>query len=151
MRILGLDIGDKRTGVALSDPLGLTAQGLGFIEATGVDSLVEKVARLVKEREVSTVVVGLPRNMDGSLGERAARSSKVARRLKEAAGVDVVLWDERLTTCQAERVLIDADLSRRRRKEVVDMTAAVLMLQAYLDRLRAEERNEKPHEETTMD
>ncbi|NPV70722.1 MAG: Holliday junction resolvase RuvX [Firmicutes bacterium] len=137
MRILALDVGDRRTGVALSDPLGLTAQGLCVIEASGVRSLVEQAAALIREHEVSRVVVGVPLNMDGSAGERALKSRKVIEMLRSRAGVEVDPWDERLTTLQAERTLIEADVSRRRRKEVIDKMSAVLILQAYLDRTRA--------------
>ena len=134
--MLALDVGDRRTGVALSDPLGITAQGLCVIEAEGVRSLVERVVPLVQAHEVTRVVVGVPLNMDGTTGERALKSRKVVELLKQSAGVEVDEWDERLTTSQAERTLIEADVSRRRRREVVDKMSAVLILQAYLDRMR---------------
>ncbi len=136
-RIIGLDVGDKRTGVALSDPSETMALGLCVIEAEGIKALVKRVKDIAAEHEAARIVVGLPLNMDGSSGERARRSLKVARKLRDETGLEVMTWDERLTTVQAERVLLEADLSRSRRKRVIDKMSAVLMLQGYLDRHRA--------------
>ncbi len=134
MRILGLDLGDKRIGVALSDPLGWTAQGLAVIAgAGGTRSDLRRIKELAAKHEVEKVVVGLPLNMDGSAGPRAEKARLFAERLAGALGMPVVLWDERLTTAQAERLLIEADMKRAGRRKVIDKMAAVLILQNYLD------------------
>ncbi|MDD4334782.1 MAG: Holliday junction resolvase RuvX [Desulfotomaculaceae bacterium] len=134
MRVLGLDLGDKRIGVALSDPLGWTAQGLAVIAgAGGAKSNIRRIREIAEEHEVEKVVVGLPLNMDGSAGPRAEKARAFAGRLAGALGLPVELWDERLTTVQAERLLIKADIKRARRRQVIDKMAAVLILQNYLD------------------
>lgn len=133
MRILGLDLGDKRIGVALSDPLGWTAQGLSVLRSTGVRGDIRKIKELVTQHEVSKVVVGLPLNMDGSAGPRAEKARVFARRLGQVLELPVELWDERLTTVEAERLLIQADMRRAGRRQVIDKMAAVLILQNYLD------------------
>ncbi len=133
-RFLGLDFGDKTIGVALSDGLGLTAQGIETIRRQGETKDLARLAALVEENAVTGFVVGLPKNMDGSLGERAQASEKFARFLTERfPGKQVVMWDERLTTVAAQKMLIEADVSRQKRKKVVDKLAAVLILQGYLD------------------
>jgi len=137
-RIMALDVGDRRTGVALSDPLGITAQGLCVVEAAGPASLVKQVREIAVRKEVGLIVVGLPLNMDGSTGDRARKVLGVMDALREDTGLEVVPWDERLTTMEAERVLIGLDVSRRRRKKVIDMNSATLILQGYLDRLNRE-------------
>lgn len=132
MRILGLDLGDKRIGVALSDPLGWTAQGLSVIHSKGARGDIRQIKELVTQHEVNKVVVGLPLNMDGSAGPRAEKARAFARRLGQVLGLPVELWDERLTTVEAERLLIQADM-RRAGRMVIDKMAAVLILQNYLD------------------
>ncbi len=132
-RILALDIGRKRIGLAVSDPLGLTAQGLGVLERKGRESDLAHLVEVAREYKVQEILVGLPRHMDGRLGAQAEEILDLARALGQALGVPVATWDERLSTKEAERVLIAADLSRRRRRQVVDKLAAVLILQAYLD------------------
>ncbi|MCR4397365.1 MAG: Holliday junction resolvase RuvX [Firmicutes bacterium] len=135
---MALDIGDRRTGVAVSDELGITAQGLCVIEARETDSLVGRVMELAARHNVGLIVLGLPLNMNGTAGERAEKVKMVASRLRERADVEVGFWDERLTTVQANRALLEADLGRKRRKRAVDVAAAVLVLQAFLDRRRGE-------------
>jgi putative Holliday junction resolvase len=132
-RILGLDMGEKRIGLAVSDPLGITAQGLEVWTRRGRQEDLDHILAIAREYEVKQIVVGLPRHMDGRPGDAAADILKFARELGESLGAGVTPWDERLTTAAAERLLIQADVSRRRRRQVVDQVAAVLILQSYLD------------------
>lgn len=133
-RILALDVGTKRIGLAVSDPLGLTAQGLGVLERKDWDRDLARLVEIARPYQVREVLVGLPRHMDGRLGEQAEEILALARALAEALGAQVATWDERLTTVEAERLLIQADMSRGKRRRVVDKVAASLILQAYLDR-----------------
>jgi putative holliday junction resolvase len=130
---MGLDLGDRRIGVAVSDELGWTAQGVGVVERHRDGRELEEIERLVREREVSEIVVGLPRNMDGSIGPRGEICIAFADMLRGKLQLPVHLWDERLTTAAAERTLLEADVSRRKRRQVVDKLAATLILQHYLD------------------
>lgn len=132
VRILGLDIGDKRIGIALSDELALTAQALEVVERRKGKEL-ERLRSLVEQYKVGIVVVGLPRNMDGSLGPQGKKVLAFAAELQRELPASVVLWDERLTTVEAAKHLIRADTSRTRRKQVIDKVAAALILQSYLD------------------
>ena len=135
MRILALDLGEKRIGVAASDELLLTAQGLCVLASKGTVKDLGQVADLIRNQAVSTVVLGLPRNMDGSIGPMAEKVREFGRLLQEQhPDVPVEYWDERLTTAGAQRMLIGADMSRLKRRQVVDKVAAVLILQGYLDR-----------------
>ena len=136
-RILGLDVGSKTVGVAVSDPFGWTAQGLEIIrineakEKFGLDRLGE----IINEYEVARVVIGLPKNMDGTIGERAEASIAYGELVIEQFNLPVEYEDERLTTAQANRMMIEeGDLSRRKRKKVIDKIAAMMILQNYLDR-----------------
>jgi putative Holliday junction resolvase len=133
IRILGLDVGEKRIGLAVSDALGITAQGLGVLARQGGEADLQLLEAVARDYRVQEIVVGVPRHLDGGLGQLAPMILKLAQALGEALGVPVIPWDERLTTMEAERVLLQADLSRRRRRRVVDQLAAVLILQAYLD------------------
>lgn len=133
MRILGLDYGDKRIGVALSDAFGWTAQGLEMIERKREGDEFRRIAELVKEHEVEAVVVGLPKNMNGTIGPRGEICMAFAEELRQTLSMPVHLWDERLTTVAAERTLLEADVSRKKRKQVIDKMAAALLLQNYLD------------------
>ena len=133
IRILALDVGTKRIGLAVSDPLGITAQGLEVLTRKDRASDLERLVQVAREWRVQLVVVGLPRHMDGRLGSSAPQILELVEILQKALGVEVVTWEERLTTAEAERVLIQADLSRRRRRQVIDQLAAVLILQNYLD------------------
>ncbi|ANU25599.1 Holliday junction resolvase RuvX [Planococcus versutus] len=135
MRIMGLDVGSKTVGVAISDPMGWTAQG---IETVKINEAIEefgmaRLGELIKQYEVTEAVVGYPKNMNNSIGPRAEASERFAELLKEAYSIPVVLWDERLTTSAAEKMLISADVSRKNRKKVIDKMAAVMILQGYLD------------------
>jgi putative holliday junction resolvase len=133
VRILALDVGRKRIGLAVSDPLGLTAQGLGVLERKDWDRDMTRLLEIARPYRVKEVLVGLPRHMNGRLGEQAEEILVLARALGEALGAKVATWDERLSTVEAERLLISADMSRSRRRRVVDQVAATLILQAYLD------------------
>jgi putative Holliday junction resolvase len=133
VRILALDVGHKRIGLAVSDPLGFTAQGLGILQRQGRESDLARLLEMAREYQVQEILVGLPRHMDGRLGSQADDILELANALGEALGVPVTTWDERLSSKEAERVLIAADVSRRRRRQVLDKLAAVLILQAYLD------------------
>jgi putative Holliday junction resolvase len=133
VRIMGLDLGEKTIGVAMSDPLRITAQGVQVIRRSKNE--MEELARLIHEYEVKEIVLGYPRNMNGTLGERAKLTEAFAERLKKQFALQVKLWDERLSTVGASRALLEADLSRAKRKKVIDKMAAVFILQGYLDSL----------------
>lgn len=132
-RVMGLDYGERRIGVALSDPLGLTAQPLVTVERTSLDADLGVLADLVREHDVRRVVIGLPLSLKGERGERARAAEGFGRRLARASGVPVEAWDERLTSVQAERALLEGDMRRSRRREVIDRAAAMLILQSWLD------------------
>lgn len=132
MRILALDLGDRRVGVALSDPLGLTAQGLPTLERRSRKALIEAVRTLVERHGVERIVVGLPMNMDGTMGPRAREALAFAEKLGEAVGVAVDTWDERLTTVAAERALTEGRVAKSKRRGLVDRIAAQLILEGYL-------------------
>ncbi|MGG7077327.1 Holliday junction resolvase RuvX [Clostridium sardiniense] len=135
MRILGLDVGQKTVGVAISDPLGFTAQGITTIRRTKKSEDVEAVKRICNEYSVETIVIGLPKNMDGSIGFAGEKIQEFSELLKEAIDLEIVFWDERLTTVAAHRAMLEADLSRGKRKKIVDKVAATFILQGYLDRI----------------
>ena len=134
MRTMGLDVGSKTIGVAISDPLGITAQGFEVIRRKGIEKDFARLSELINEKEVDTIIVGLPKNMDGSLGPQSDIVMEFISLLKERFDMPVEMWDERLTTVAAEKMLISADVTRARRKKVIDKMAAVLILQGYLDR-----------------
>jgi len=133
-RILGLDVGEKRIGLAVSDPLGITAQGLEVLIRKDRESDLARLLEVGRKYGVRQIVVGLPRHMDGRPGKMAQDILELAQTLGEALDATVIPWDERLTSAEANRLLIQADVSRRRRRQVVDQMAAVLILQGYLDR-----------------
>ncbi len=138
MRIMGLDYGSKTVGVSISDPLGITAQGIETIERKMENKLRQTLARiqqLAEEYEVEKVVVGLPKHMNNDIGERAEKSLEFAEMVKKRTGLEVVMWDERLTTASAERTLIESNVRREDRKKYIDKIAAVFILQGYLDAL----------------
>lgn len=138
MRVMGLDYGSKTVGVAISDPLGITAQGIETITRKEENKLRKTLARieeLVKEYEVETIVLGLPKNMNNTMGERAEKSMEFKAMLERRIGVPVILWDERLTTASAERTLMESGVRREDRKKYLDKIAAVFILQGYLDSL----------------
>lgn len=138
-KILGLDVGSKTVGVAISDLMGWTAQGLDTLrineelEDFGIDQLVA----IIKEHNVGSVVIGLPKNMNNSIGFRGEASLKYKELLKESLpDIEIIMWDERLSTMAAERSLLEADVSRQKRKKVIDKMAAVFILQGYLDSIQ---------------
>nr|WP_227016709.1 Holliday junction resolvase RuvX [Sinanaerobacter chloroacetimidivorans] len=141
MKMIALDVGDKTIGVALSDELLITAQGLMTIERVGIRKDIDKVINLIKEHNCNTVVIGLPKNLNGTDSIQTEKVYEFRKMLENkmrstgVKGIDIVYQDERFTTVIAEKILIEADLSRKKRKEVIDKQAAVVILQGYLDRL----------------
>ncbi|HEX7063788.1 MAG TPA: Holliday junction resolvase RuvX [Bacillales bacterium] len=135
MRVIGLDVGTKTIGVAVSDEMGWTAQGIETIPRDSSDtrSGFDRLRDLINKYDAQALVVGFPKNMDGSVGPRAEACRQFAEQAEEAFRLPVSLWDERLTTMAAEKILISADMSRKKRKKVVDKMAASLILQGYLD------------------
>lgn len=143
MRIMGLDFGSKTVGVAMSDPLLITAQGLEIIRRKEENKLRQTLARieaLIMEYQVEKIVLGLPKNMNDSQGERAEKTEEFREMLIRRTGLEVVLWDERLTTVAADRIMMEAGVRRENRKEYVDSIAASLILQGYLDFLEHEKQ-----------
>lgn len=132
-RILGLDFGERRIGVALSDPLGVTAQPLTTLERTSWKSDLGRIRELVREHRVGRIVVGMPLGMDGGRNDRVRSTEEFIVRLRGATEMPVDSWDERLTTVQAERAMLEGDVSRARRRRAIDRLAAVIILQSYLD------------------
>lgn len=133
-RIIGLDVGDKRIGIALSDLLMITAQPVEtYTRMQEEQSDIEYLVGLMEKNDVDKIVCGLPKNMNGTIGEQAEKVQAFAEKLKEASGKQLVYWDERLTTKSAHRTLLEADVSRKKRKKVVDKIAAVYILQGYMD------------------
>ena len=133
MRILALDHGSKRIGIAVSDELKMIAQPLEFIPAEPYGDFLGRLKELLREKEVELILVGLPRNMDGSYGPAALKVREFVAALRDAVAVPIQTWDERLTTAQAQRFLIEGGVRRQQRKEKVDKTAAAILLQSYLD------------------
>ena len=133
MRSMGLDVGDVRIGIALSDQTGLIAQGHATLERSGWDRDLGCLAEMAEKHEVDRFVVGNPLNLDGSAGRQAERSRDFADRLREVTGLPVVLWDERFTSLSAEKTLIEAGVRRKKRRGAIDRVAAAIMLQSYLD------------------
>ena len=133
-RIMGLDVGDKTIGVAVSDPLGIMAQGITTIRRIGLKKDLEALESIIDEYKVNKIVVGLPKNMNNSIGPQGEKVLKFVSKIKNKFKIDVILQDERLTTVSAERVLIEGDMSRKKRKEVIDKVAATYILQSYLDK-----------------
>lgn len=136
MRIMGLDYGSKTVGVAMSDPLGITAQAVETIWRKDENKLRKTCARieeLISEYEVGRIVLGLPKHMNNDLGERAQKALAFGEMVKRRTGLEVVMWDERLTTVEAERTLIENNVRRENRKQYIDKIAAVFILQGYLD------------------
>ena len=143
MRIMGLDFGSKTVGVAMSDPLLITAQGLEIIRRKEENKLRQTLARieaLIVEYQVEKIVLGLPKNMNDSQGERAEKTEEFREMLMRRTGLEVILWDERLTTVAADRIMMEAGVRRENRKEYVDSIAASLILQGYLDFLEHEKQ-----------
>ena len=138
MRILGLDYGSKTVGVAVSDPLGLTAQRLDTIwrkQENKLRKTLASIEALVEEYGVERIVVGYPKNMNNTVGERAEKALEFGEMLKKRTGLEVIMWDERLTTVASEKVLMESGVRRENRKKVIDQIAASMILQGYLDSL----------------
>ena len=137
MRILGLDLGQKTIGVAISDPFGWTAQGIEIIHRDKEESInksVERIGEIIKQYGVEKIVLGYSKNMNNTIGERCEKTEAFKKKLEKTFNnIEVILWDERLSTIGAERSLLEADLSRKKRKDVIDKMAAVFILQGYLD------------------
>ena len=136
MRILGLDYGSKTVGVAVSDPLGLTAQGVEIIRRKSENKLRQTLARieeLAAQYQVEKIVLGFPKNMNNTLGQRAEETMEFQAMLERRTGLQVILWDERLTTMESERILQSGGVRRENRKERIDWMAATLILQSYMD------------------
>ena len=136
MRIMSLDVGSRTIGIACSDALLMTAQGIETIRRTSLEKDFNRLQELIAEYEVHELVVGMPKNMNGTKGERAEKTDEFVEKMKEVIDLPVSYWDERLSTVMAERQLIAADVSRKKRKSVIDKMAAVVILQGYLDRLQ---------------
>lgn len=136
MRALGLDLGTKTIGLAVSDELGFTAQGLQTHERRGLRKDLEALKERVAEYSIDRFVIGLPLNMDGSEGPRSEATKKFGAALADATGLPVIYWDERLTTVAAQRALLEGDVSREKRRKVIDQVAAVLILQGWMDSQR---------------
>ena len=135
MRIMGLDYGTKTVGVAISDALKITAQGIETIQRKEENKTCARIEQLIKEYEVEKIVLGFPKHMNNDVGERAEKSLEFKAMLERRTGLEVVMWDERLTTVAAERTLIESSVRRENRKQYVDKIAAVFILQGYLDLL----------------
>ena len=136
MRILGLDFGQKTIGVAVSDPFGWTAQGLEIIRRHQETNLKDSIARLdklIQEYSIEKIILGYPKNMNNTNGERAEKTVDFNKKLEKTFNLPVILWDERLSSVGAERTLLEADISRKKRKDVLDKMAAVFILQGFLD------------------
>lgn len=147
MRIMGLDVGDRTIGVAISDALLITAQGKETVFRQSLKQDIDRLIELINEYEVTKIVSGLPYNMNGTLGPQGEKTKSFMEKLEKKLTysdrikhkIDIEYWDERMTTLSATRMLIDADMRREKRKEVVDKLAATLILQGYLDRLKSDQ------------
>ena len=135
MRILGLDVGDRTIGVAVCDPLGLTAQGITTVKRKSEVLDIEEIAKICREYNVESIVSGLPKNMNGTIGPQGEKVQHFCEKLKETLGLEVKMWDERLTSVAANRAMLEGDLSRAKRKKIIDKIAATFILQGYLDSL----------------
>lgn len=131
---MALDYGEKTIGVAVSDALKITAQGKEVIRRTNLKADMKRITEIIREEEVERLVVGLPRNMNGTLGPRAEQTLKFIEKLRQRISLPIDTWDERLSTMEAERTLIAGDISRQKRRRVIDKLAAVIILQGYLKR-----------------
>lgn len=135
MRILGIDYGDSRVGIAVSDLMGWTAQGLETISEKNQEKVIERIIELIQEYEVEKVVVGFPKNMNGTVGPRGERTLEFVENLQAKTDVEVITWDERLSTVAAERTLNETNVRGKKRKKIIDTVAATYILQGYLDRI----------------
>ena len=136
MRIMGIDYGEKRLGLAISDPLGITAQGLPTIERSRVQEDLQKILTIIREKDVGEIIIGLPKHMNNTLGEKAQAVLTFVDLIKKHVNIPVNTIDERLSTVMAHRAMLEGNLSRKKRKDRVDMIATQLILQNYLDRIK---------------
>lgn len=136
MRIIGLDLGDKTIGVAVSDPSGLIAQGIKTIKRKNIKYDIDEIIKIVNEYNAEKIVMGLPKNMNGTMGPSSQKVIEFSEKIKKHIDIEIIFQDERLTTVSAQRILIEADLSREKRKKVVDAVAATYILQTYLDSIK---------------
>jgi putative holliday junction resolvase len=144
-RLIGLDVGDKNIGIAISDGLGITAQALSTLKRTNIKTDIDAIKKILDEYHIKEIIVGLPKNMDGSIGVQANKTIHFSEHLKKNFDVKIIFLDERLTTVMANKALLEGDLSRKKRKKRIDKIAAQLILQNYLDRkdfLSKQEENE---------
>lgn len=148
MRIMAIDYGDARTGVAVSDPTGLLAGQTFLIKSREAQVVLEELAALAKAQGAEELVMGYPRNMDGTLGPRAEKYAAFAKKLEAATGLPVILWDERRTTVDAHRILGEQGIRAKNRKDKVDAMAATLILEGYLDRKRIQAQRQNREEPT---
>jgi putative Holliday junction resolvase len=135
MRVLGLDVGDKTIGVAVSDPLGFTAQGVTTIRRKNLKYDIEEIVKYCNEYQCKTIVVGLPKNMNNTIGPSGEKVLSLCEEIRKSFDGKIEMWDERLTTVAAHRAMLEADLSREKRKKIVDKIAAIYILQGYMDRI----------------
>jgi putative holliday junction resolvase len=133
MRVLGLDVGDKTIGISISDPLGFTAQGVTTIKRVSIAKDIAQLKNLCDEYKVDTIVVGLPKNMNGTIGPQSEKVLKFCKIINDNIQVPIKMWDERLTTVAATKAMLEADLSRMKRKKIIDKVASTYILQGYLD------------------
>lgn len=134
MRLMGLDVGDATIGVAVSDELGWMAHGVCTIRRKNIDHDISELNSIIKDKHIGKIVIGLPKNMNNTIGDRGHKSIEFGEILKKHyEDMEIVFWDERLTTAAAERTLLEADVSRKNRKKVIDKIAATLILQSYMD------------------
>ena len=146
MRILGLDLGDRTIGVAISDPLGFTAQGITTIRRKSLQYDIDELKKICKEYNIEKVLLGYPKNMNDTIGERAEKTEEFKAMLERRTGLPVILWDERLTTVEADEILEESGVPRSERKKVIDKIAAGLILQSYLNFLDTEKKKEQTRE-----
>ncbi|NWF92233.1 MAG: Holliday junction resolvase RuvX [Syntrophaceae bacterium] len=144
MRIMGLDIGSHTIGIAISDELGLTAQALKTLRRRSMDEDLRELLEIIAQFRIEKLVVGLPRNMDGTLGKQADGVLQWIKAAEKRINLPTLTWDERLSTVEASRVLLQADLSRKKRRKVIDKLAAVLILQGYLNQIRKHQNGSLP-------
>ena len=142
MRIMGLDIGSRTIGVAISDELGMIAQGLKTIKRRSMEEDLKEISLIITQFKINKIVVGLPKNMDGTIGKQAEMVFQWIKTVQEKIHLPMLTWDERLSTVEASKILLEADLSRKKRKGVIDKLAAVIILQGYLNQSR--KQNDEP-------
>lgn len=142
MRILGIDYGDVKIGISVSDPIGLIAQSVETIKYTDINKALDRIIELVNKYNIETILVGMPKNMNNTLGPRAEKTEKFIDILKSKCTCNIVTWDERLSTVSAENLLISSNVRRDKRKKVIDKVASTFILQSYLDYLNRNKNSE---------